>query len=190
MSIFSLTRKLASVRRFSRDFSINEESVLEHIGFCALYSLHVASRLTRDKGVYVDRSILLQKAILHDVEEAETGDINRKAKYYSKQTREALAEFESDAAMKICSELFDHFSLNLWRNAKDGLEGKIVKLSDYAAVAFHIANEMYGLGNWSFNRVKTEACEFIDEALATEEDELFIDELKYIRRVLTGDMPV
>ena len=184
-TIFSLARKLASVRRFSRDFSINEESVLEHIGFCALYALQVAHRM-KAQGLKVDMAILLQKAILHDVEEADTGDINRKAKYHSAETRSALAEFENQIAQGIFSRVFSWDLLPLWKEAKEGTEGAIVQLADYAAVAFHVSNEVFLLGNRSFIRVQEEARKFISAAIEKERDPLFADELQRIKSTLEG----
>lgn len=191
MTPLSLARQLSAVTRYSRDHSIRPESVLEHTGFCVIYCLSIGEEAIA-AGIEIDFAVLLKKAILHDVEEAVTGDITRKAKYHNDAIRSALEAFECEAALDICKKVFapGGYSFKLWREAKKGNEGKIVSLSDYAAVAYHIHNEMFVLGNKGFMRVQKEALGFLDEAIENEQEAFFKEELQYIRRILSGRMPV
>jgi len=192
MKILTVARQLASVRRYSRDFSIAPESVLEHLGFCVIFCLHIGMRL-QNEFRDVDIGNLLTRAALHDIEEAHTGDIPRNTKHANAKTKAAFDGVAEAAAIEICETNFGGREMyNIWCDAKkdDTIEGKIVALSDYAAVTYQVSNEIYKLGNNSFARVRDEALGFLETKLSVERDEFFIEQYKTLRAILKGDIQI
>ena len=148
---FELLNQLSSVARYSRDHVHRRESVLEHIGFCALYALTLCNRIAA-----LDRKELLVRAVMHDVDEAVMGDAPRTTKYASKELAEAFKVAERKAVMKL-SEKIGSLSFNDWEKAKDEtLEGQAMKLIDFAAVVQKAWSEICLFGNFSFRRVLLE----------------------------------
>lgn len=148
---FELLNQLSSVARYSRDHVHRRESVLEHIGFCALYALTLCNRIAA-----LDRKELLVRAVMHDVDEAVMGDAPRTTKYASKELAEAFKVAERKAVLKL-SEKIGSLSFNDWEKAKDDtLEGQAMKLIDFAAVVYKAWSEICLFGNFSFRRVLLE----------------------------------
>jgi putative hydrolase of HD superfamily len=147
--------QLSNVRRYSRDFMVKEESVLEHIGFSALFCLIISARLL-EQGVGIDVGRLIIRATLHDLEETITGDVSRKTKYCSPEVKEGIDAYGRLAISKI-EELLDISIMYDWENAKDdSLEGLILKVADMAAVVYKTMTEVAMYGNKSFIRVSEE----------------------------------
>lgn len=143
-NFFNFAQGLASVQRFSSHRLANRESVLEHIGFVANMALIIGLELdlTTD-----DMATLLTRAIVHDWEEEQTGDILRPVKHSSS---EMLAMFDKmkPAAM---TKIFNNIETNTdttallsasHTNAKYGRIGFLVDLCDKAAVVYKIYDEV------------------------------------------------
>ena len=73
-------RSLMTVGRFSVYKCHFREDVAQHSYFTALYAMVLAD-LERKKGTTVDMERLMRMAILHDAEEARTGDIHHPFKH-------------------------------------------------------------------------------------------------------------
>ncbi len=147
--------QLSNVRRYSRDFMVKEESVLEHIGFTVIFCLVIARRLL-EQGYGVDTGKLLVRATLHDLEETITGDVSRKTKYCSVAVKEGIDDYGKVAIAKI-EELLEISISYDWENAKDdSFEGLILKVADMAAVVYKTMTEVVFYGNKSFIRVSEE----------------------------------
>jgi len=140
--IFSLTRDLACVTRYSQSYIAKEESVLEHTGFVCLVSMAVATRLM-NAGEEIDIGKLLGRATAHDLDEVITGDIPRPTKYANDEVREALHKMETINMKEISTSVFQTSNVYLaWRNAKDdSKEGVILRVVDAMAVVYKAWHE-------------------------------------------------
>jgi len=146
--------KLASVKRYS-DFSmVNEESVLEHTAFVGMMSYFIAESLMKENKLEIDVKILLEKALMHDIDEVATGDIAMPVKYYSESLRSMIGEMEDEAVSFISEDLTGEKNLYLiWKNSKQGREGSIVSLCDCLAVLYKIHDEVVLRGNLTMRSI-------------------------------------
>lgn len=88
---------------------------------------------------------VLQRAVLHDIEESRTGDIHRPFKVSSSELHDSLSEAGKVAAHQVLTPLFDknhqHF-FEMWKNAKDDtLAGRIVAFADLLGVVCFVIQE-------------------------------------------------
>lgn len=150
---------MASITRWSHAHCLKPESVLEHSAFVALFSLKLAYKYELDIGH------ILQKAILHDIEEVITGDIPTTTKYANPSLEAEIAHLEIKAAQKVSREVFSTMSYHFWLNAKDESdEGRVVLLADMAAVVYKIWVEKE-LGNENFLRYLNGIIERISDSI-------------------------
>jgi 5'-deoxynucleotidase YfbR-like HD superfamily hydrolase len=156
---FTIAFQLSSVSRFSRDYMTKQENVLEHIGFCTFYSVLLAQEL-ETVGVRLDYKKLLLSVAAHDLDESILGDIPRTTKYFNESVREEFKEIEEETIVCLDKWLSSNL-LPHWKNAKNGLEGQILKVTDIAAVVYKNWAEIEFLGNRSFLRVCVETGEYL-----------------------------
>lgn len=148
--------RIRNVVRFSNSTRIKDESVAEHSFFTVYYSMVLAHTLMTEEGVSIDMGRLLSGAILHDVDEAKSGDFVRHFKYMDKDLKKHI----EDATFKIMQRAFEPlFDRNrsaeynnepsntfqrLWASAKDPetLEGDIVAFADFLSVLSYVMNEI------------------------------------------------
>ena len=143
--MLDIIKRLSYVTRWSKMRCINEESVLEHTGFVAVYSLYLAYKYGADIGD------TLERAVVHDLEEIETGDIPTPTKYSSPEMTECMDRFARISANKISIEAFNGKMYHPWQTAKDKSTkaGMIVSIADAAAIVYKIRQEV-SLGNKEF----------------------------------------
>jgi len=152
--------QLSSITRYSQSILSKPENVLEHTGFVALLCMFIADEIdsqqtlmnqdTRTQIPIVDRGLLLQKALVHDIDEVMTGDIARPTKYHNERIKEELDNFAADSANNIsgeCGVKFYHY----WNEAKSGPEGEIVSLCDALSVLHKAHDEVVMRGNKTMN---------------------------------------
>lgn len=146
-TFLQFVQDFSRVRRWSQIHCSREESSLEHTAAVALMALKIAD----DCPYEVNVARLLVKALLHDMEEAITGDIMTPVKYHSPEITKAMKEFEAEAAEEISDKVWNgDWALEMWHTAKDGtVEGQIVKIADKAASVYKSKQELQ-LGNTSF----------------------------------------
>jgi 5'-deoxynucleotidase YfbR-like HD superfamily hydrolase len=162
-NVLEALNQASNVTRYSRDYMHKKESVLEHTGFCAVFSLWVAKRM-REKGHLISMSVVLEKAIEHDLEEILTGDVARPTKYCSPEVTKGFKEYEAKMLAQLEQVLKVKFER--WATAKDSsIEGRICKLADFAAVAYKVMVECAMFGNKAFLRVQEEAADEINKAI-------------------------
>ena len=143
-------RSLMTVGRFSVYKCHFREDVAQHSYFTALYAMVLAD-LEREKGTKVDVERLLRMALLHDAEEARTGDIHhpfkhQDAAFAEKLDTRALEWFEN--LMGSLPPSLAHEYIRLRRASRDTslTEVNIVKAADKIE-ALLWAYEEYLLGN-------------------------------------------
>jgi len=148
-SIFDLVEKLSSVQRFSQSKLTIPESVLEHSGAVCIYANLIGFYLKKEfPDIEIDFAELNQKAIFHDIDEFETGDIARPVKYFSKEIREIIGEMEYAAVKRLDKSMdMDRQLLEIWCSAKTGLTGFIICICDKLAVLHKCHEEIHFRGN-------------------------------------------
>lgn len=137
--------KLSCVNRFSQSYLSKPENVMEHTGFVALMSLAIAKDLIR-KDCEINVGLLLEKALVHDLDEIITGDVTRSTKYSSDEMLSSMNLLSQESINKISTDCDCSFNL-CWASAKEGKEGSIVSLADCLSVLFKAHNEVVMRGN-------------------------------------------
>lgn len=145
MKVFKLIDDMSNVRRWSHAYCHKEESVLEHTAVVAIIAMAIGSE------VGADMVKVLERALLHDVEETITGDIPNPTKYHNPSITAEIKKFETVAAKEVAYHYFGEWAFRVWSEAKDdSLEGEIIKIADAGAVVIKIQQEK-ALGNLAFN---------------------------------------
>jgi len=158
LKLFQLTEELSSVHRFSTNFLVKPESVLEHTGSVVLFSILIAQELNREFEVDIDYEKLAKKSVLHDIEESKTGDIPRSTKYCDPGVKHHLENYETHAVHSIQADLnLQSDIIDNWKYAKSGFEGLIIKVSDMITVTYKLWYEIDQLSNKSLIPVATES---------------------------------
>lgn len=149
MNILEYLDKMSTIRRWSQSHCTKAESVLEHTGFVAMYALSICY----EHGI--SPSFVIEKAILHDMEEVITGDIPTTTKYLNKDIEDQIKSIESISAKKISDDVFFSRAFHIWELSKDTNteSGAIVSISDSAAVVHKIIQEV-SMGNLRFLEFK------------------------------------
>ncbi len=149
--------RMRYVNRWSTSRVSFPENVAEHSYFVCLYSMMVARWLCyKSSGAHVagDEAqnaflgMVLQRAILHDIEEARTGDIHRPFKYSDPRLRDAMKLASVVAAEQTLRPLNpsdpeeQDALMGIWSHAKDFKHaGRIVSFADYLCVLAFINQE-------------------------------------------------
>ena len=101
-------------------------------------------------GYSIDVGKAVQKALVHDLEESQSGDIIRTFKYRNPELKAAVDDASEAALKDIIEADFPDFAaevLDLWRDSKDSsIEGRIVAFSDLLTV-ISFCDEQIKLGN-------------------------------------------
>lgn len=180
MKIFEFIDDLSNVRRWSHAYCHKEESVLEHTAAVAIFALSIGAE------VGAKMATVLERALLHDMEEVITGDIPNPTKYHNPQITKEIKEFEAVAAADVASRYFDSWALRVWHNAKDSsLEGEIIKIADAAAVVLKIEQET-SLGNLSFNQYEENVWNSLYQIKIDIQNECLIPYIHELMDILTG----
>jgi len=138
------------VTRFSTCRVLNSETVAEHSYYTALYSMVIAdwvnSQLSADP--LVDTEVLLRRALLHDLEEARTGDMPR---FFKHGDAELCAKIE-ESGLRAFHEVWEGVQMDeqtrmlyagSWCNAKDDSpEGNVLAFADFLSVLAYVAEEL------------------------------------------------
>ncbi|MGP8070024.1 MAG: HD domain-containing protein [Candidatus Bathyarchaeia archaeon] len=143
-------RSLMTVGRFSVYKCHFREDVAQHSYFTALYAMILAD-LERGNGVRIDSERLLRMALLHDAEEARTGDIHHPFKHQDSAFAETLDSRGLEWFGKLLGGLpeglvSEYAGLRKAVSEIDSTEAIIVKASDKIE-ALLWAYEEYLLGN-------------------------------------------
>lgn len=136
------------------------ENVAEHSYFTCLYAMMVARWYLNNTPVLTDGirdddtereafiGFVLQRAVLHDIEEARTGDIHRPFKYSDPVLKDAMKLASKVAAEQTLrpinpgDELEQDSLLRIWALSKDSkLAGRIVSFADFLCVLAFLKQE-------------------------------------------------
>ncbi len=142
--------RLANVFRFSSVRCVKRETTAEHVFFTTWYSYILAMHCNLDLHMDLNIGEVLERGMLHDLEEARTGDINRLFKY---TTPDLKREIDAAAQMHLremmlpllpeSAEAFASSVVEVWGCSKDdSYEGLVVRLADYMSVLSYMWSEL------------------------------------------------
>jgi len=141
---------MSAVQRFSRLRMVHPENVLAHTGMVCVFAYAIASTLI-EKGRRelrpLDLSVVLARAVVHDMDETITGDIVRPTKYFSGTLREELGKLEAEGISNIAAALGLPLIKPTFDFAKYGREGYVVKLADMLSALCTVYIEVCVVGN-------------------------------------------
>lgn len=151
--------------RYSTSRVSAPESVAEHSYYVAFYSLMIGrwynNRPNRDpQDSPVNIGLLLTRALVHDLEEARSGDFPRLFKHSTPELKQILDQASEVALAQMLEPLLPgpdvpgpasreaKHMLEIWRTAKDdSLEGRIIEFSDFLSVLGFMLQERDSGGN-------------------------------------------
>lgn len=154
-----------NVIRYSLMNQAIPETLSMHITDVALMSYIIASHLTFMCDEDIDLGEVLEKAVLHDLDEVLTGDVVRPTKYYNDDIHNSLDELAKESIDKISDKLGSPRLSQIWRNAKSGKSGCIIKLVDMLCVSKKSIIEVKLRGNNYFQKVAYEMVHNIEELI-------------------------
>lgn len=177
-----LTRQFASVRRFSTNHMIKDESIAEHSAIVALLAILLFDDVS-NQGFdnELDLSRIVYMATLHDIDEIVTGDIPKPTKYYSEESKWIFDKIAESGLERLSHIFGDRFS-DLTRMLRFKSEDKMyLKACDYLSVVIKVYNESL-LGNKDLLDFLTEK-EALEKLLCSHEVSEFIY-TKYIKSII------
>lgn len=155
------------VTRYSGLLQNHPESLTQHIHDVSVLAYIIGRKLIVN-GENVDIGKLLEKCIIHDMDETLVGDIPRLTKYSNKECHEALSSV-ADIAAKGMSRKIDgtDYTYGIWSNAKDdgSLEGFILRIVDMLSVTKKVIEEVEFANNKKFLQVAKESVEYLGELI-------------------------
>jgi len=136
--------RLRYVKRFSISHVQHIENVAEHSFYAALYAMLIGRQIPG-----VQMGLLLQKALLHDVDEAFSGDVIRMFHRDGGVLEEAVHTRAKTMVSKFCEAVSSDpsdcaYLAWMWDTAKDpgNLEGRILAYADFLSVLSYAAQEV------------------------------------------------
>ena len=148
--------RLRYVQRFSTVRVLHRESVAEHSYYVALIALAInrRPRVGPQSSYAVDEGELLRRALVHDIEEALTGDAPRPFKHGNGETFAKQCHYAGQASAREVLYSVDRGQqrehpgapnelLDSWLHAKDRITtvGCIIELADFLAVLGYLLQE-------------------------------------------------
>lgn len=141
--------RLRYINRYSTSLVIHKENVAEHSYYVALGSMMICRWVKQNTAQRPNVSTVLQRAIVHDMDESRTGDFQRPFKY-SDPDLQTMLERAAEAELVLAvaplfpnSPEFCEDVVHTWKSAKDdSLEGMIISFADYLSVISHLAAEV------------------------------------------------
>lgn len=191
---FFLIDEFSAVTRYSKNRPIKEENNLEHTGWVCLWSYLIAVDIQNKLGLDLDFGRIMSGAVIHDIDEALTGDIPRPTKYFDKELRDKIAELEFKSVQSLVKRLehnpHDQNILDDWLESKgiDYPEQFIVKMADLISVVYKVWQEMIMLRNNCFLSVAKEIYPIIEKYVnmdQLENDNIPLELFEYFKFHLT-----
>src|SRR5438067_3623685 len=149
ISRFILNRSAAHIKRYHTTPMFTQESVAEHSHFVAMITRLICYALEQT-GSPVDTLRAVDLAMIHDYEEAISGDIISTFKHSDTEFTELLERLTDKAIDRVFENLpadLAGYYTGLWRGHNAGsVEGQIVSVADkLAGLAF--SHEQLNMGN-------------------------------------------
>ena len=186
-----LVSRASRVMRYSSSRLTDPESLAIHTHEVLMIGVLLIDRIKEvSPEEVIDESLYMSKALSHDLEEISTGDVPRPLKYSSQEVRDSLQVIADSAARELFTDNFYDSKrwLNLWKNAKEGKEGHLLKLADLMTVLRKSIYEVDILSNLTMLDVVKNVAFYFKEILDKIDDFLSVyteDSTKvYLRRVI------
>lgn len=160
--LFNQTLNAHDVTRYSGTYLVRPESLSSHIYEVSMLSYTMANILNTRYDEKIDIKVVLEKALLHDIDETSTGDIVRNVKHYSPETKEAL-DLIADQSVKTISQIEGlEVVYEVWNSSKEGKEGLLIKLVDMLVVARKASVEVDVYSNYGALKTVSELTYHLD----------------------------
>lgn len=161
--ITTVNRRLSNILRYNNTPRIRGESVAEHSFYVAFYVMMLSDFV---EGIDKDKALCM--ALLHDVEEAISGDIPQNVKNEYPVLNEALEEMNFLIAKKIFTGVDEKY-LNLWCSTREinTLESKLVLLADILSGYMYTLDEL-NMGNTFMKHINLYQYEKIQSIISKE----------------------
>lgn len=173
-------RGLDKVVRFSSLMRLKDESVAEHSFHAAFYAMMLADMEIRN-GKKVDVERVLRSALIHDLEEAVTGDILHGFKHSDPELKRKINEMGLEFFKKMLSdvpELAGKYT-EIWERGKEeGIEGEIVEAADKIEALIYSYEEM-STGNKNFREVARKLIDVLEKS-NLQSVKMFVKEIQKI----------
>lgn len=153
---FNPLSRMNEVSRYSSVYQETNETLAEHVAEVSTMSYLIAKTVTSSFGEYIDVGSLLEKCLLHDMDEVLTGDIPRNTKYATKEVHAELNKVADEAVAMIEGMLGGISLAPVWSKAKSKKEGVILKIVDMLCVVKKCVTEIELRGNLTFLKVVSE----------------------------------
>ena len=156
--IFSIVnRRLSNITRFNNTPRICKETVAEHSYFVAFCVMLLSDFL---ENVNLEKALKL--ALIHDVEEAISGDLPHDVKMKYPSFNVALEEMNLSIAHEIFGDQIQY--IDLWEETRDTktIEAKLVKFADMFSVLMYCNNEI-NMGNSYMKDIYSRQLKLINE---------------------------
>ena len=150
------------IHRYSGLHLARPESVSDHTCQVGILATIIASECVK-RGCKVDLGKVALYALVHDFDEALTGDIPRNIKYFYPELRDLLGQVAAIAIETLTKQLDLPSLKDLWHQSKtEGIEGFIVLLADTLQCVKKLVEEVEILGNLYMLRIALELQEHVE----------------------------
>lgn len=146
--------RLRYVHRYSTSRVSVPESVAEHSFFVALYCMFIGEWVIQMHPTDDERwepaqfmAELLQRALVHDLEEARSGDFPRSFKHSSEPLKAMLEHASQEAFAQVIEGVLDNHVIKaryiaMWHNSKDSsFAGRVLEFADFLGVLSFMLQE-------------------------------------------------
>ena len=150
ISQFILNRRLAQVKKYHNTPLQQNENVAEHTFYVTIIARALCG-LLEESGTKINTLEVMEKAMVHDMEEMFSGDILQPFKYSDPELKHLLDKINEKSIEKAFEGLPDKLAVHfksLWSDYHESgkIEDKIVKIADrLSLIAYCI--EQIKLGN-------------------------------------------
>ncbi len=147
---------MAHIHRFSNRPQHFPESVAEH-SFYVTYFASLLCYFLKKSGESIDELRAIKIALVHDMEEAVSGDIIGPFKHYNEEVMRAIKKVNQETIKEVFEDLPDELNselVNLWQEdtRQETKEAQVVKLADKISGLSKAYEEVKG-GNEFFKLV-------------------------------------
>lgn len=153
---FNPMSRMSEVSRYSSVYQETNETLAEHVAEVSVMAYLIAKKMEILGNENIDIGSLLEKCLLHDVDEVLTGDIPRNTKYATREVHDELNKVADEAVRMIENMLGGISLMPVWAEAKSKKEGVILKVVDMLCVVKKCVTEIELRGNLTFLKVVAE----------------------------------
>lgn len=171
-NLFMNMRRLRHLKRCNTTPVIMPEDVAQHSYYVTLLAKLWYDEVNNLASKKLNYGLLLEKCLLHDMEEVFVSDIPYNVKHSSHEFHDTLEEVINTGMSKVIDDYpIEHFSFiarrrweDIRRTCKDGLEGKVVALCDMLELAIYCYEEVK-MGNYNCKHMLSNCREYLPALL-------------------------